>query len=696
MIERGLWVGKIFGRRARKSAVTTSELDRPDPGGPVRDRDLGRGLRGGIDAPARELITPGNVVVGGWAFHKSYPVRQVVVTFDGELVAVAATGEPRPDVLAVHSAHPAAGRAGWTVEVPYPQELAGDVAVAAYAVVDTGQAADGLLGPLVRFGIKTVQGVRNDTECGVITPLGLVSPGYLEVSGTARHPAGLARVEVSVAGREPVRARHSLPGRAPSPLDAANHADLDLAGFSAFVQIPAGADQVGIAVGVVGVDGTRVELTPLAVDVTQPPPELLFSPARADVVATRSARQVAAMRDSTLGPRRILVATHDLSLGGAQLYLHLLVQKLRERGLELCLVTGAGGALLAEVEDELDIPVLVVGSAPTDRKELESQMLRIAAFAARHRVVGGLANTLLAFPSMSALQQLGLPTTWAIHESFDPASFFRQYYGEQLPDSVVDVAINALRRSDEVVFEAEATRDVYRPYVSDSRAMVVPYGVDLTSVDAFVASRDQECVRAELSLPRGSRVLVCVGKVEPRKGQLALVRAFGRLPAELRDNVQLVLVGMGDDPYSAALREHVESAGLDGVRLVGVDPDVLRWYFAADVLVSASDVESVPRSMLEAMAMGLPVAATDVFGVGELVTDGLTGFTCDALDLASLTEMLRRVLQTGPDEMRRLGAAAREVIRERHDPDGYTDHFAHRLGPWLTGSGLREACTTAT
>lgn len=689
-------MGKFLGRRVREDVAVPAEVKRRDPGSSGLDRDLSRGLLGGIDAPTQEIATPGIIVVGGWVFHASYPVRQVAVAFDGELVAIAATGEPRPDVLAALPAHPASVHAGWTVEVPYPHQLVGEVEVQAYAVLDVEHAADGRLGPLVRFGANTVHAVQSRAEHGTITPLSRVSPGYVEISGTARHPAGLAAVEVSVAGGELVRARHSLPGRVPRFLDAVDHADLDLAGFSAFVQIPGEMDQVGIEVTVVGVDETRVALTPIEVSVTPRPPELFFAPAGAEALAARASRQVAAMEDATRGPRRVLLATHDLNIGGAQLYLHLLVTKLRERGLDFCLVTGAGGKLLAELEGELDIPVLVVGNTPTDRTALESQMVQIAAFAARHRVVGGLANTLLAFPSMSALQSLGLPTTWAIHESFEPASFFRQYFGEPLPDSVADVAMNALRACDEVVFEAHATRDVYRSYVSDSRAAMVPYGVDLTQVDAYLASHSQERVRDELSMRRDSRVLACVGKVEPRKGQLALVRAFGRLPAELRENVELVLVGMGDDSYSAALREHVESASLGGVRFVGADPDILRWYYAADVLVSASDVESVPRSMLEAMAMGRPVAATDVFGVGELVSEGLNGFTCEALDLGALTEMLRRVLQASPDEIQRLGAAAGELIRERHDPEGYTDHFAKRLGPWLAGSRLREVCTTAT
>ena len=69
------------------------------------------------------------------------------------------------------------------------------------------------------------------------------------------------------------------------------------------------------------------------------------------------------------------------------------------------------------------------------------------------------------------------------------------------------------------------------------------------------------------------------------------------------------------------------------LRLEPIAQDPYRWYHAADALMLASDIESMPRSLLEAMAFGLPVVAASAWGVPELVTDGVNGFlfVCHAI-----------------------------------------------------------------
>jgi len=290
------------------------------------------------------------------------------------------------------------------------------------------------------------------------------------------------------------------------------------------------------------------------------------------------------------------------------------------------------------------------------------------------------------FPAIVASQRLGLPTSWAVHESFDLDVFWAEAYGG-LPADVTGPAEEALAASDEVVFEATATSDVYAGIVPEQRRALVPYGVDATAIDAFLEGTSQARVRADLGLAEDALVLACVGTVEARKAQLALVRAFARIRPERRRGVQLAIVGMNDSAYGRTLRDIVADAGLvDEVVLVEVTPDIYPCYLAADVLVSASDVESVPRTMLEAMLMGRPVAATDAFGVGELVTDGDTGFLCDPLDLGALQHLLERVIGSDRARLAEMGGRAREHVLRAHDPDIYVDHFEGRLSSWVRRS----------
>jgi glycosyltransferase involved in cell wall biosynthesis len=150
-----------------------------------------------------------------------------------------------------------------------------------------------------------------------------------------------------------------------------------------------------------------------------------------------------------------------------------------------------------------------------------------------------------------------------------------------------------------------------------------------------------------------------MGVFQERKSQLALVIAFAQL-AELFPDAHLVLVGDHPTPYAAAVHEAVERLGLDRqVHLVPIHPDTYRWYYVSDVLVSASDTESLPRSVLEAMAFGLPTMAADVFGLSEVIQDGVNGWLCRPRSGNALTVGLRRALECPADDRRRISEECR-------------------------------------
>ncbi len=102
----------------------------------------------------------------------------------------------------------------------------------------------------------------------------------------------------------------------------------------------------------------------------------------------------------------------------------------------------------------------------------------------------------------------------------------------------------------------------------------------------------------------------------------------------------------------------------DRCRIVPTDSDTYRWYRAADLLLSASDVESLPRSMLEAMCFGVPVVSASVFGVPELVRDGETDFLFEPNDLDALMAALQRVLALEPAELTRVGDTGQRHVLE--------------------------------
>jgi glycosyltransferase involved in cell wall biosynthesis len=183
----------------------------------------------------------------------------------------------------------------------------------------------------------------------------------------------------------------------------------------------------------------------------------------------------------------------------------------------------------------------------------------------------------------------------------------------------------------------------------------------------------------QLRIPAGAEVLLSVGPVRQPKCQSLLVHAF-REVARPHPNALLVLLGDANHPYADAIRDWTAAAGLgDRVRFEPATPDIRPWYHAADWLVVPSDVESLPRTIVEAVASGVPVASTDVGGIRELVDGDTTGFLCPPNDLEEMTRMIERALATAPERRQALASACADRARRRHAPDACVRAYADLL-----------------
>ncbi len=194
----------------------------------------------------------------------------------------------------------------------------------------------------------------------------------------------------------------------------------------------------------------------------------------------------------------------------------------------------------------------------------------------------------------------------------------------------------ALGQADHVVCVAEALREVVLSLgVPSERVSTLRNGVD---VERF-APGERGAARAALGLPRDGEWWLCVGHLVERKGQHLLLEALAR-PEARAAGVRLALVGRGE--AQDALAAQARRLGLQArVRFVGaVRPDALPdWYRAADLLVLPSLREGWPNVVLEALACGTPVVATEVWGTPEILRGCAAGALC-APDVASLAAAL--------------------------------------------------------
>lgn len=221
------------------------------------------------------------------------------------------------------------------------------------------------------------------------------------------------------------------------------------------------------------------------------------------------------------------------------------------------------------------------------------------------------------------------------------------------------------------------------------RFAVVPNWIDMRPYAALP--------RPALDAPRAPVRVLFLSRLEVAKGVLDLVEAAARMGERARSLSQIVIGGEG--PSREAVERAISERGVASCcELAGwlKGPDKLQALAAADIYVFPSHVEGFPNALLEAMGAGLPVVATDVGAVRELVTDGETGLIVPPQQPAALAAALARLV--GDAELRqRLGAAARAHVERHHDVAAgwrrvhavLEAALAERVGARRTWRGLR-------
>lgn len=246
--------------------------------------------------------------------------------------------------------------------------------------------------------------------------------------------------------------------------------------------------------------------------------------------------------------------------------------------------------------------------------------------------------------AMLVSELTGIPYSFTLHGPADLFEPYRWRLDEKTARATFVATISHFARSQLMFF-------------SDPRhwhkIRIIHCGVEPARYAAPPAPRDDAEIR-----------LVFVGRLAPVKGLRVLLSAFEGLGTEL-PALRLVLVG--DGPDRAALQAAAAPLG-DRVRFTGYmsQAEVAATLASADICVLPSFAEGVPVVLMEALASGRPVIATQVAGVGELVEEGVSGFLVPPGDAESLADRIRR-LAADPALQARMGAAGRARVQADFD-----------------------------
>lgn len=210
--------------------------------------------------------------------------------------------------------------------------------------------------------------------------------------------------------------------------------------------------------------------------------------------------------------------------------------------------------------------------------------------------------------------------------------------------------------------------------VSPERLSCETNGVD---VELFQPGpRSGNGPRAALGIPDDALLVGFLGRLSPEKAPELFVRAAASLLPRL-PGVHAVLVGEG--PMAASLRAAIDQSGLGArLHLAGGIDDVRPALHDLDLLVSSSLTEAMPLALMEGMACGVPVVATRVGGVPEIVAHGMTGWLVEPRDPEDLAGRMYQML-TQPALRVQMGLAARERMQRSFRLDLAHERLAARL-----------------
>jgi D-inositol-3-phosphate glycosyltransferase len=629
---------------------------------------LGRRFRGAIDFPAEMDSVPRDAVrLTGWALCGAEAPDEVHVVINGCEQFRARIGRPRADVPENLGEPDTSADCGWSCDISLSPFQPGTLIIEAIAVHNRRRSVVGQRS--LKLQPHSLIGRIDSPSEGAA-----LSNGLLAVSGWAYSKEGLALVEVEMDGIPLGRARIRRPRPDVAALYPGNSL---LSGFD--LRHPVDDESDGsrtISVFATDFKGQRRLLQSVSCRCVR---------SQLSDTETRHAERLQRLNEAALSPilrqkdavaPSLLIFTHTLSLGGGQLYLQELMRKVLPSTKQCTVVSPESGPLAEELES-LGADVVISGhSTPLDIITYEGQIRGLQQIIAASACDVVILNTIGCFVAADAANRSGVPTIWAIHESCHLSDWIDQVAQGRPYSPYIAMRIrHALAHSSALIFEARATLGMYQRHAAQNVCRVVPYGVDTAALEVFATSFDQRKSRRMNGIRDDAVVILCAGIFEERKSQAALLDAF----LAIRDShpeAMLVLVGDNGSEYAQTLHSIVKKYDVQGrVRIVPVTKNIWEWYAVSDFLVSASDLESMPRSMLEAMALRCAVLATSVYGVPELIEDGVTGWLMPPRDMKALIAGLDRVLNLSLSERAAVADRARELILREHDSNGYAADY---------------------
>ncbi len=335
-----------------------------------------------------------------------------------------------------------------------------------------------------------------------------------------------------------------------------------------------------------------------------------------------------------MNKRRVLHLITRLPIGGAERMLLGVLRNLDATRFDsvVCCIQDRGE--LADEVESLGIPVHALGLmerggfdrrvVPALRRLIREQRVEVVHSHLYHANLYG----------RIAAWREGIPVIASVHNTYSRRKWHRHLINRLLAKLSFRITAGS----------ADVERDILvHDHVAAEKVVRLPNCIDLDRVETSLAAA---AAKRQLGFGPTDPVIGTVGRMEEQKGHAFLLDAFARLRKmpEL-EAMPLRLLVVGDGRLKSATEQRAKDIGIVGAcRFPGSIKDLADIYRAIDVFVMPSLWEGLSLAMLEAMAAGLPMIATDVGGARDVLGDGLRGVLVPPADAGALAQAMRDLL----------------------------------------------------
>jgi glycosyltransferase involved in cell wall biosynthesis len=380
--------------------------------------------------------------------------------------------------------------------------------------------------------------------------------------------------------------------------------------------------------------------------------------------------KVAALSEQTQAPMRVLQLLSSTGFHGAETMAVELVRQLKLQGVEVHLMAfdaGDGSAQeITRAVSSFGVPTMINPCAgPLDAASWRRMNAYIRAHDIELLHSHKYKTTFYALAGR-LMRRYKLVTTY--HNWLLDTASLRLY--AQLDKTLAFINDKAVAVSTPIAQELQR-------YMARRKVSQVDNGIDL---NRFQPTRTATDIRNELQLPVDATVLGFVGRLSPEKGLPFLLEAVSRLREQVA-TLQVLIIG--DGPQREALAQLIAKEGLQSCcHLLGNRRDTPDLYTAMDLFVLPSTKEAYPMVLLEAMACGCAVVATEVGEVSRIVDEGITGVVVPPGDPAALHGAIYRML-ADRSQLKQMAQAAQLRARAQFSSTAMARSYAQIYGEAL-------------